>query len=377
MDFAVDTHALLITLGFGVVFFLAWLYLRRWHKPYLYYSRINYFSSDNVSIRQRLSLLPKFLQVLALILFLIAFTDPHGYKEKVEDGGNNTPPSRIPTEGIGIYLVLDNSRSMGEELEIPTPSGRRKKISKMQVLKEVTEQFVRGDPNQNLKGRPNDLLGIVAFARSAQILAPLTLDHRDIIRHLRALDINRDESQLGTAMGYSIYKTANLIRATRHFGQDTVKSGKPAYEIKNSVILLITDGFQETHPDDYTNPLRSMDLVDAVNEVKELGITLYLINIDPKITSEKYADHRKYFSLLTELTGGKFYYVDGSRDLHDIYSEIDQLEKSELPQHTKEDKQNLPHIYERVSYYKEFIFSGMVSLFISVILMTTLLRRVP
>lgn len=376
-DIEVDSHSLWIALGIVTVLLISWYVMRNWDRPFICYSRLGYFVSGNKSFRQRFALLPKHLIGVAVLFFLVAYIDPHYYTLKENDGENMRDPMRIPTEGIAIYLVLDNSRSMNEELELSTPSGRRKKVTKMQVLKDVTERFVRGDSGQNLKGRPNDLIGVVTFARSAQILAPLTLDHREIIENLRALKVNHDESQLGTAIGYAIFKTANLIKATQHFGQDIVQEGKPAYEIKNSVILLVTDGFQETNPEDYQNPLRSIDLVDATNFAKEYGITLYIVNIDPKINSEKYSDHRRFFELLTEMTGGKFYHVNTSRNLQDIYSEIDQLEKSELPEHTKDFKENLPHLYSRVSFYRPLIFLGLICIFLSGLLMATVLRRFP
>ncbi|MEM1282787.1 MAG: VWA domain-containing protein [Chlamydiota bacterium] len=376
-DIEIDNNSFWTAIGITFVIIASWFYLKKWKKPFIYYSRLGYFLSDQKSFRQYFTFLPTYLMGIALVSFLIAFIDPHYYTLKKDSEGDIRDPMRIPTEGIAIYLVLDNSRSMSEELELSTSSGRRKKVTKMEILKDVTERFVRGDSGESLKGRPNDLIGVVSFARSAQVLAPLTLDHREIIENLRALKVNHDESQLGTAIGYAIFKTANLIKATQHFGQDVVQDGKPAYEIKNSVILLVTDGFQETNPEDYQNPLRSIDLVDATNFAKEYGITLYIVNIDPKINSERYNDHRQYFELLTDLTGGKFYYVDTSRNLQDIYAEIDKLEKSELPEHTRDFKENLPHIYKRVSFYRPLIFLGLVSIFLSGLLTTTVLRRFP
>jgi Ca-activated chloride channel homolog len=373
----VDISSLLIALVLSVIFFVSWLYLRNWERPFLYYSRLGYFASDSKSWRQRLNYLPRQLSFAALALFLFAYIDPHYYVLKEGSDDDMRDSKRIPSEGIAIYLVLDNSRSMGEEIEISTASGRRKTISKMQILKDVTERFVRGDSGESLKGRPNDLIGVVTFARSAQVLSPLTLDHHEIIKQLRDLDVNRDENQLGTAIGYAIFKTANLIEATRHFGQNQVKEGDPAYDIKNSIILLVTDGFQETNPGDYQNPLRNIALDDAAKFAKKYGVTLYIVNIDPQINAEKYSNHRKFFQLLTEITGGKFYHVDNSRNLQDIYAEIDKLEKSELPEHTKQFKENLPHIYKRVSYHRPLILAGVICIFLSVVLMSTVLRRFP
>jgi len=372
-----DSYACLTILTVLVVSLLVWSYLRKWKKPHLFVSDISQFKLEKMTLRERLSNLPRILLLVTLTLFVIAYIDPHRYVLNGDADFDDVKKNSIPTEGIAIYLVLDNSLSMSEEISISTPSGRRKTISKMDILKDMTKQFVVGDKGVGLKGRKNDLIGIVSFARGAQVLSPLTLDHNAIVKELNKLDVNRDESQRGTALGYAIFKTANLIEATRHFNQDRQIKGDSAYEIKNSVIVLITDGFQETNPEDYANPLRSVDLIDAVEYAKGLGVRLYLINIDPKITSMKYSDHRKFFNLLTQTTGGNFFYVDSTHDLSKIYAEIDKLEKSDLADHTQDNMETLPHIYRRISYYKYLITAGMFSLFLFILLQTTVLKRVP
>lgn len=372
-----DIRALLVATLLGLGLILANYFLRRFERPFLYYSQLHLFSVKKSTWREKLVKLPRYLLVLAWIFLALAYSDPHRFVPKTPSDEGNMEEQQIPTEGIAIYLVLDNSRSMGEEIEISTPSGRRKILPKMEILKEVTQEFVQGDQKKGLKGRSSDLIGLVTFARSAKILSPLTLDHETILQELQTLNTVKEEKELGTAIGYSIFKTANLIEATKHFGQDLVKNGTPAYEIKNSIIVLVTDGLQETHPEDYDNPLRSIDLIDAGAAAKEMGITLYIINIDPKINSAKFSDYRKLYKLLTEMTGGKFYYVDSTRDLEEIYTEIDQIEKSLLPSHTKQDKEKLPNLYKRVDYYKLFISLGLGTLFFALFLMTTILRRVP
>ncbi len=376
-QFFVDVNATMLALVFLVAVGIIWTLLRQWKKPHLYVSNLSDFNLETKTLREKFAQAPQMILFCGLLFFVLAYIDPHQFVLRKIDDSVESNRQRIPTEGIAIYLVLDNSQSMLEKVTAVTPTGEQSTVTKMDVLRDVTKQFVRGEKEVNLKGRNNDLLGIVTFARSAQVISPLTLDHKNILHQLKKLDVNRDESQRGTALGYAIFKTANLIEATRHFSQDQIQKGDPAYEIKNSVIVLVTDGFQETNPEDFTNPLRSIDLVESMNYAKDVGIRVYIVNIDPKITSDKFADHRKFFRLLTEMTGGDFFYVDNTRDLAEIYAKIDQLEKSSLSEHSHGDMENLPSLYERVSYYPYLIGAGMFAITLFVILQTTLLRRVP
>jgi len=376
-NFSIDVKVALIVLPLTLLFLGACYYASFLKPAHLRFSSLKFFEHPSPSWRERAALLPKIFAYGALFFFLLALIDPHYYALRdPEHPPKNAGGDQTPSEGIAIYLLLDSSLSMGEPLTVTSPEGYRKSLTKMSQLKEVTKRFVEGDPSLGLKGRPNDLIGIVSFARSAQVLSPLTLDHATIIKQLDRLQVNKDPNQLGTSLGYAIFKTVNLIAATRHFGSEVVEKGQPSYDIKSSVILLVTDGFQETNPGDLPNPLRSMEVDEAINYAKEQGIRLYIVNIDPSITSTEYADHRKLFELLTESTGGKFFYSEGGRGLSQIYAEIDQMEKSLLPP-SSVDKESMPHLYRRVSLYPALIAIGMFLLFLSVLLETTFLRVVP
>jgi len=279
----------------------------------------------------------------------------------------------IPIEGIAIYLVLDRSGSMAGNIK-----SHKKMITKMDLLKDVTKNFVVGHPQSGLKGRPNDMLGLVVFSRGAQVLSPLTLDHQAIMDQLDQLQYITDYNQDGTAIGYAIYKTAHLIAATRHYAQNLLGEGKPAYEIKSSVMILITDGLQSPSPLDKGKKLRNIELLNAAQYAKEQDIRLYVVNVEPRIASKEFLAHRSLMKQIAEMTGGKFYLVESSVGLDKIYAEIDHLEKSVLPVEMShlsfpEDQ----YIYRRISFYPYLIGVGMLCLLFAVLLETTVLRRVP
>jgi len=321
--------------------------------------------------------LPKKIIGLAFLFFALAFIDLHYYEKKSPEKEKDAPIQQvnIPSEGIAIYLVLDHSGSMAGEVR-----ARFQTVTKMDLLKQVTKDFVTGNPKLNLKGRPSDLLGLVTFSRGAQVLSPLTLDHQAIVDQLDQLTYTTDLSQDGTAIGYAIYKTANLIAATRHYAQELEGEGKPAYEIKSSVMILVTDGLQAPSPLDKGKKLRNIELLDAALYAKEQDVRLYVINVEPRIASKEFSAHRSLMKKAAQLTGGQFYLVDSSVSLDRIYSEIDRLEKSLLPVETTyitPPKSLQPHLYRRVSFYPYLTGLGMFALLVAILLETTVMRRVP
>ena len=378
--FEIDTLACGITCAVLLALFFAW----RWRKqstppaPQLYFSDLTTLDepqNTSSSWRVRFASLPQWLNRSALALFLLAFIDPH-----LQIAKSNQIPSdqHISSEGIAIYLVLDQSGSMKEKVT-GIIDGKKVILPKIELLKEKTEEFIKGDPLSGQKGRPNDLIGLISFARSAKILSPLTLDHAYILKQLSKLNVVQDRNQDGTGIGYAIFKTANLIAATRYYSAELSKAGNVDYDIKSAVMIVVTDGLQDPNPLDKGNRLRNIGLKEAAEYAKEKNIRVYIINIEPMFETEEFAPHRRLMKQVAELTGGKFY-LKNSTNLAEIYAEIDALEKSTLPdtgdkQDIPKDKQ--PSLYRRVSFYPYLIALGMLLLLLSVVLDTTLFKRIP
>ncbi len=365
-------------MDFGIDFFALWFFfpsivaiilLRRWRSSYpsptLYYSHLQDLIPTKPSLRSKLASLPRTLSLLALVGLLVAFIDPHFNMQKTVTTQQEMLQHPSPKEGIAIYLVLDHSGSMRENVIISTPSGRRQRFSKLNLAKEVTGNFINS--------RPDDLIGLITFARSSQVLSPLTLEHSNVTKQLDEITFVEEREQEGTAIGYAIFKTVNLIAATRHYAQELQEEGLSAYTIKNSIMILITDGFQDPHPEDKGRRLRTIDLLEAAEYAKQNHVKLYLINVEPRIGSEQFAPHRRLMQRVTELTGGKFYLVDSTHPLDQVYADIERIEKSVLP---ADETSPLVRTH-RISLYPYLIALSMCLLFASVFLDTTLLRRAP
>lgn len=367
-------HIDLLAIVLLAISFPLFYYLWRWSKgfiePYIGFSNVRELVGGTGWAPW--SNFPKWLYWTALASFSLAFIDPHFFVAK--KGGSQT--IQTPTEGIAIYLVLDQSGSMAEQVAVETDEGLVM-LSKIDLLKKVSEQFIEGDPKLGLGGRPDDMIGLVFFARAAKVMAPLTLDHRTLLKELSRFNVIGIPDHDGTSIGYAIFKTANLIAATRHYAQELIGKGKPAYIIKNSVIILITDGLQDPNPLDKGKRLRNMDVPEAAQYAKDQGVKLYIINVEPGMSSEEFAPYRNIMQRAAELTGGKFFMVGMTGSLASIYASIDKLEKSAIPEVPGLDKAKRPDLYHRVSVYPYLIAFGMLCLLTAIVLESFIIRRVP
>lgn len=364
MDFGIDYIALLLLLPFLALLWFARKWTKRFQEPSLLFPDINSIqASKRTSFKTKYSFLPKACLWAALSFLGLALLDPHYFtlKEGMDD-------TQDPKEGIAIYLIADESGSMMQEVNAKDIDGRIKKMPKIDLLKQVTVPFINK--------RQNDLIGLVSFARTADIKAPLTLDHKTVIDEISLLKPSISEEEGGTAIGYAVYKTVNLILATKHFAQDLIKEGKPAFEIKNAIIVLVTDGVQNVNPRDINDKFRSMDVTEAAAYAKENKIRFYAINIDPAILTSQFTPERNLMNRVTESTGGHFYVTDNSNSLDQIYDEISRIEKTEI-KNSVLSKSEQPALYRRVSFYPYLLVLSLFFLFSYVLMETTFFKRVP
>jgi Ca-activated chloride channel family protein len=139
---------------------------------------------------------------------------------------------------------------------------------------------------------------------------------------------------------------------------------------------LVTDGLQSPSKLDAGKRLRNIDLSEAGEFAKQNHVKIYIVNVDPRIGGKEFAPQRNLMERVTALTGGRFYNVDDTLGLPEIYSQIDKIEKSVIPADTVP-KYQLPNLYTRISFYGFFIALGMISLFVATVLDSFFLRRVP
>jgi Ca-activated chloride channel family protein len=331
--------------------------------PTTAFSQVKKFENCPSNWRVRLISLPKWLYTSALIFFLLAFIDPH-FVIKKDFSNQNKKNVTIPTEGIALYLVLDQSGSMSQKVLTQSTEGNRVSMPKIDLLKKFTMPFIQE--------HADDLIGLTAFARVPRVLVPLTLDQPLLIDELQKIQVVTNSNDDGTALGYALFKAANLITATRHYASELNQQQKNQYDIKSAVIVAVTDGMQNPSYLDKGNRLRTMELDEAANYAKSQNIRLYIVNIDPTFATEEFAPHRRQLQTITQLTGGQFYLADDTQSLQQIYNHINALEKGKIPQFV------LPIVSMRYfSFYPYLIFVGLICFLAACFLDSIFFRKVP
>lgn len=320
-------------------------------------SSVATFKQAGVSTRQRLLKLPFYLRLLALVLLTIALARPQKGTERVEDH----------SKGIAIEMVLDRSSSMAEKMNY---KGRTE--NRLYVAKEVFKEFVLG--GDGLKGRPNDLIGLITFARYADTICPLTLGHEVLPQFLKQVQLVTVRPEDGTAIGDAVaLAAARLHNAGEDIKKRNRKNSKgEEFDIKSKVIILLTDGQDNSS---------RISIAQATNLCRDYSIKVYTIGIGseegdgfintPFGKMPFGGSQGVDVPTLTEMaksTGGKFYLADSEESLTEIYEDIDKLEKTEITSN---------RYVDYAERFMPFALAGLALIILEVILGCTVLRTNP
>ncbi len=255
-------------------------------------SSLKGFSST--SILPKLKPLIYIFRVLALAAIIIAMARP-----QTEDISTRTKT----TKGIDIVMAIDVSSSM---------LARDLKPNRLSALKEVAADFIRQ--------RPNDRIGLVAYAGEAFTKTPITSDKSIVLNSLR--EITYGQLNDGTAIGMGLATSVNRLKESKAISK---------------IIILLTDGVNNSG---FIEPQTAADL--AV----EYGIKSYTIGLGTNGNalspiaynadgSFRYGMRQveideKLLQEIADVTGGKYFRATDNEKLEAIYDEINKLEKTEI-----------------------------------------------
>ncbi len=319
------------------------------------FSTVGHAARAGKSLRQKVLWLPTFMRILALILLIIGLARPQTGREEI----------REISKGVAIEMVVDRSSSMAAELEY-----EGEQMTRLDAVKRVFEEFVMGG-GRDLPGRPNDLIGMIHFARYPDTICPLTLAHGALPAFLKSVKLVQTREEDGTAIGDALALAAARLK-TAEESLKMQRDNANAYTIKSKVVVLLSDG---------ENNFGKRTPLQAAELAAQWGIKVYTIAIGGgdavtsvqtafgvfKIPSRQTVD-TKTLQAIAEKTGGFFRQAEDAASLRDIYEEIDQMEKSEI---------------ESVRFvdYKEtfvwFALAGFVLIICETLLRSTLFRRIP
>ena len=226
------------------------------------------------------------MQSFAMLALLVALARPVVVESE--------PPARLGRE---ILLCFDRSSSMAALDLDPTKN-------RLAVGKELAADFLRG--------RRDDRLGIVSFARFADLVCPPTRDHAAVTELLGGVQlVDSDGSEDATAIGAAVGMAANLL-------QRSAAPGK--------VIVLLTDGEENVATAGATEQIAPLH---AGQWCRDHDIRVHCIALG---RGEQGADgswralDTTAVQQLAQITGGRFYPAADAATLQAVYAEIDQLE---------------------------------------------------
>ena len=314
-----------------------------------------------ISMAQRLRPILIVLRMSALACLIIALARPR-MGETFEE---------ITSEGVDILLTLDLSGSMQhldllgrkelQKISRKDPerffkSGEIHKYSRLGAAKKTISEFI--------EKRQTDRLGLVVFAGRAMTQCPLTVDY-GILQNLLEATSHETIPVQGTAIGDALMTSVQRLKESK---------------AESKVVILLTDGANNAgkiHPE------------KAAAVAQAIGVKVYTIGVGRKdgrtlmpgqnvwtgevfwdektLSPEEMVDEEVLISL-AEKTGGEFFRASNKKQLEDIYTEIDELEKTEV------------ETYTFTKYHELFfpwLLAGVLLFFLELILAHTRFRTLP
>ncbi len=307
------------------------------------YSSLALVDAAPQSLRTRLARVPAVLLAVATLALAIALAGPRT--------GDAT--TSIQREGIAIAMIVDRSGSMQARDFLAEDAG----VSRLDAVKHVFRDFVLGGTLGG--GRPDDLIGLVSFARYADGLCPLTLDHGNLVAILDQIGIVAEPGEDGTAIGEGLALAVERLRR---------------YPAKSRVAILLTDGSSNAGD---IGPLQAADLA-AQHGIKVYAIGAGTTGFAPvpvrtrggrTVLRRAFVEtDEKTLEAIATRTGGRYFHAANAEGLAEIVSEIDRLERSDITEVR----------YLQFEYhFAAFVGLGLGLIALATLLSSTLLRRLP
>ena len=236
------------------------------------------------------------LAFLALFLAILAMARPVW---------RNEYQSRSAS-GIDIMIAFDVSLSM----DIDDFIDQGVPVRRIEVAKKVVDDFI--------SRRPEDRMGLVAFAGRPRDASPITLDHQWLRRSLNELRLN-DRYDMGTIKEQGTAIGSALAAASVRL---------EARDAKSKIIVLITDGASNSGK---ISPL------EAAEHAKTLGIKIYTVaigtkegRVDASIMRFPYQEFDlPTLQKIATMTGAEHYWAQDLAALKKTFTTIDNLEKTD------------------------------------------------
>lgn len=208
-------------------------------------------------------------------------------------------PVELPVSGRDLMLAVDISGSMQTEDMV----NHGEQESRLAAVKEIAGDFIGR--------RVGDRIGLILFGSQAYVQTPLTFDRKTVQTLLQesAIGLAGEQTAIGDAIGLAVKRMLQHPQG-------------------NKVLVLLTDGASNAGE---VQPLKAAELAD-----KE-GLTIYTIGIgaDEMLVNTIFGTQRvnpssdldeKTLGAIAKATGGRYFRARDSKQLNQIYSELDKLQ---------------------------------------------------
>lgn len=311
--------------------FIAWWKFFREKRATMKFSSLENIKNLGMPSSLKMYRVLLILQLCALGLFIVGFARPQRGRTFEE----------IITKGIDIVIALDISSSM-KAMDF-------KPHDRIYVAKEAAANFI--------KGRKNDRIGLVVFARNSFTQSPLTLDYDIVLKLLKEIEIGAIDD--GTAIGMGLATAINNLKDSK---------------AKSRIIVLLTDG---------RNNAGKIDPMTAAKLAVPLGIKVYTIGAGKPgatlypvdtgsgtryVTVKGEEPDEELLKDISNTTGASYFRARTPDALDRIFKTIDKMEKIEFKtrKYTK---------YNELFGY--FVLVAFAMLALQIILSNTRFRRLP
>lgn len=305
----------------------------------LRYSSVSLPAAAPRSLRWRLARLPALLLAASVLLLAVALAGPRT--------GDAT--SVVRREGIAIVMVVDRSGSMQARDFVRGDTS----VSRLDAVQRVFHDFV------SRPGRAGDLIGLVAFARYADGVCPLTTDRGNLLAILDQLEIVSDRSEDGTAVGDGLALAVERLR-----GQEAL----------SKVAILLTDGVENAG---VIPPLQAAELAASH------GVRVYTIGAGTTgyapfpvqgpggrtVLQRAYVEiDERTLQRIAVRSGGRYFRAGDADALAEVVDEIDRLERSQITE---------IRYLEYRHHHVPLVASALGLLGVAALLSASWLRRLP
>ena len=264
---------------------------------------------------------------------------------------------RSKADGIDIMIAVDLSPSMSaidapstvSDAQVATLIQRGSLKNRIDTAKVEIARFI--------EERPNDRIGLIAFASLPYVMCPPTLDHAFLLANLERLSVG----QIGDGTGI-----ASPIASA-------VKRLKDS-EAKSRILVLFTDGSNTVNGQITPRDAGKLaDTFDITIYTVGIGSSLARIPVSTLFGGVGFQTYPNEFdeTLLKELadmTGGRYYRAADAKGMAQAMNEINKLEKTSVEQ---------PVVVNWRELYPWFCCLALGSVLLGLFFRQTLCLRLP